>query len=90
MVEVVRHFAVVASFVVEFGASRRGFTIINCRSNSGGGECASAKYSLSFKILVVEADDVTRPDTVHAMGQVRVIHPSDGKALTLVGEEGFC
>jgi hypothetical protein len=26
-----------------------------------------------------------RPETVHAMERVRVIHPSDGKALTLVG-----
>ena len=38
----------------------------------------------------------TRPDTdtVHAIGEVQVIHPSDGKALTLVGEGGgllmFC
>jgi hypothetical protein len=46
-VEVVRHFAVVASFVVKFGASRRGFTIIDCRSNSGGGERASANYTLA-------------------------------------------
>ena len=53
-----RHFAVVASFVVKFGASRRGFTVIDCRSNSGGGEQPSAKYSLGFKIVVVEADDV--------------------------------
>ncbi len=58
MVEVVRYFAVVTSFVVKFGASRRGFTVIDCRSNSGGGECASAKYSLSFKIVVVKANDV--------------------------------
>ena len=51
----------------------------------------SAKYSLGFKIVVVEADDVTyMTGYVHAMGQVRVIHPSDGKALTLVGERDFC
>ncbi len=30
-----------------------------------------------------------RPGIVHAMGQVRVIHPSDGKALPLVGEVDF-
>ena len=33
--EVVGHFTVVASFIVEFGASRRGFTVIDCPSNSG-------------------------------------------------------
>ena len=35
---------------------------------------------------------LTRPDTdtVHAMGEVQVIHPSDEKALTLVGEGGGC
>jgi hypothetical protein len=31
----------------------------------------------------------TRPDTVHAIGRVRVVHPSDVKALTLVGEGFF-
>jgi hypothetical protein len=51
----------------------------------------SAKYLLGFKIIVVEADDVTyTTGYVHAMGRVRVIHPSDGKALTLVGERDFC
>ncbi len=53
-----RHFTVVTSFVVKFGASWRGFTVIDCRSNSGGGERASAKYSLGFKIVVVKANDV--------------------------------
>ena len=38
-----------------------------------------------------EADDVPYvAGTVHAMGQVQVIHPSDGKTLTLVGEGDFC
>ena len=86
-----RHFAGVASFIVKFGASRRGVAVIDCRSNGGGVERMSAKYLLGFKIIVVEADDVTyTTGYVHAMGRVRVIHPSDGKALTLVGERDFC
>ena len=52
------HFAVVAGFAVELGASWRGFTVVDCRPDSGGGERASAKYSLGFKILIVGADDV--------------------------------
>jgi hypothetical protein len=59
MVEAVRHFAVVASFVVEFGASRGGFAVIDCRSNGGCGECPNAEYSFCFKIVVIEVDDVT-------------------------------
>ncbi len=54
-----RHFAVVASFIVKFGASRGGFAVIDCRFNCGGGERPSAEYSFRFKIVVVEADDVT-------------------------------
>ena len=30
-----------------------------------------------------------RPDIVHTMGRVRVIHPSDGNVLALVGEVDF-
>ena len=54
-----RHFAVVASFIIEFGASWGGFAVMDCRSNGGGGERTSAEYSFCFKIVVVEADDVT-------------------------------
>ena len=59
MVKVVQHFAVVAGFIVKFGASQRGFTINHCRSNSRGGECTSAKYLFGFEIVVVEDNDVT-------------------------------
>jgi hypothetical protein len=31
-----------------------------------------------------------RPDTVHAMDQALVIHPSNEKALMLVGDGGLC
>ena len=54
-----RHFAVVASFIIEFGASWGEFTIIDCRPNSGGGECTSAEYLLGFEVVVVEAGDVS-------------------------------
>ncbi len=70
-----RHFTVVTSFVVEFGASRRGFTIIDCHSNSGGGEHASAKYLLSFKIIVVEANDVADTTGYRARDGTGSSHP---------------
>ncbi len=74
-VEVVRHFAVVTSFVLKFGASRRGFTAIDCRSNSGGGERASAKYSLGFKIVVVKANDVADMTGYRARDGTGSSHP---------------
>ena len=71
-----RHFAVVASFIVEFGASRGGFTIIDCRSNGGGGECTKAEYSFRFKIVVVEADDFTYAAGYCACNGAGSSHPS--------------
>jgi hypothetical protein len=44
------HCAVVASFVVEFGASWGKFAIIDCCSNGGHGECPSAEYSFCVTI----------------------------------------
>jgi hypothetical protein len=35
------------------------FTVIDYRSNGGGGECPSAEYLFRFKTVVVEANDVT-------------------------------
>jgi len=48
----------VASFIVDVGASRRGFAVIASPSNGRGRDRMSAKYSLGFKIAVVEANDV--------------------------------
>ncbi len=69
MVEAVWHFAVVASFIIKFGASRGGFAAIDCRSNGGGGE-------RRFKIVVAEADDVTYATGYCACNGAGSIHPS--------------
>ncbi len=58
-VEVVQHFAVVAGFVIKFGASRRGLAVVDHHTNSGSGERVSTEDSLGFKIVIVEANDVT-------------------------------
>jgi hypothetical protein len=55
----VRHFAVVASFIVELGASWGGFTIVDCHPNGSGGECTSVEYLLGFEVVVLKADDVS-------------------------------
>ena len=52
------HLAIVASFIIKFGASRGGFSIIDCRSNGRDGKGTSAEYSFRFEIVIVEADDV--------------------------------
>ncbi len=71
-----QHFEVVASFVVEFGASRGGFAVIDCRSNGGCGECLSAEYSFHFKIVVNEADDVTFATGYRTCNGAGLGHPS--------------
>jgi len=75
-VEAVWNFAVVASFIVEFGASRGGFAVIDCHSNGGGGECQGAEYLFRFKIVVVEADDVTYVTRYFACNGAGSSHPS--------------
>jgi hypothetical protein len=69
------HFAVVAGFVVKFGALQREFTITNCCPYSGGGECASAEYSLGFKIVIVEANDVADTSGYPACNESSSGHP---------------
>jgi hypothetical protein len=75
MVKVVRHFAVVAGFIVKFSASWRGFTVIDCHSNGGGGEHTSAKYLLSFEVVVIEADDVAYATGYCACNGASSSHP---------------
>ena len=75
-VEAVRHFAVVASFIVKFSASRGGFAVIDCCSNGGRGECPSAEYSFRFKIVVLEADDVTYATGYRTCNGAGSGHPS--------------
>ena len=77
-VEVVRHFAVVASFSIKFGASWGEFTIINCRPNSGGGECTSAEYLVGFEVVVVEVGDVSDAPGHRGCNGLSSGHPSMG------------
>ena len=74
-VKVVRHFAVVAGFVIAFGASRRGFSIIDCHFNSKSGEHASTEDSLGFKIVLVEANDVANSTRHRAYNRLGSGHP---------------
>ena len=70
------HLAVVASFIVKFGASWGGFTVIDCCSNGGGGICTSAEYSFRFKIVVIEDDDFTYAARYCACDGAGSHHPS--------------
>ena len=64
-----------ASFVVKDSASRGEFAIIDCRPDSGGGECASAEYLLGFKIVIVEANDVADTSGYPACNESSSGHP---------------
>ena len=55
--------------------SFRRWCLIDCGSNSGGGERLSAKYSLGFKIVVVEADDVANMPRYRAFNGTVSSHP---------------
>ncbi len=64
-----------ASFVVKDSASRGEFAIIDCRPDSGGGECASAEYLLGFEIVIIEADDVVNMPRYRACNGSGSGHP---------------
>ena len=75
VIEVVRHFEVVASSVIEFGASRRKFTIVDCRPDRGSGERASAEYLFSFEVVVVKANDDADTSGHHSCNGSSSGHP---------------
>ena len=70
-----RHFAVVASFIAEFGASWGESTIVNCRPNDGGGERTSAEYLLGFEVVVAKVDDVSDAPGHRACDRLSSGHP---------------
>ena len=70
-----RHFAVVASFVIKFGASWRELTVVNCHPNGGSGEPASAENLLGFEVVVVKADDVADTSGHRALNESSSGHP---------------
>jgi hypothetical protein len=54
-IELTGHFAVVSCFIIQFGASWRGDTIVDGGSNSSNGEGTSAVDAFVLKLVVIVA-----------------------------------